>query len=105
MKPTKAYYAAWGMVLLLSACMSPEEKQRQQDQYEMSECLRLGFTPNTENFGQCRLQLRSIKAQNDLANATEHQASSDDSDALITAPEKCKVTHSGATLCKSWPFK
>lgn len=51
------------LIVILSGCAGSEERARQQEQYEMSECARIGFKLNTPGFGNCRLQLRAISEQ------------------------------------------
>lgn len=82
------------MALLVTAgCMSPEEiAQRQayeralRDQNEIYECQNLGFEQGTEEFGNCRLQLRNIQAQQQIAQA---QA------AVAAAQENTIIVHDG----------
>ena len=51
--------------LILSSCTTTEARNKK----EVSECLALGFKEGTEKFGDCRLQLRNIKAQRAIAGA------------------------------------
>ncbi len=51
------------ILFLIAGCVSPEERERQQEAYERSECHKLGFEDGTEKMSECRLQVRSIQAQ------------------------------------------
>lgn len=62
------------VLLALSACQSPAEKQAEQDKAEVSECTRLGFKPETDAFADCRLQLRTVAAQQMNARANAYNA-------------------------------
>lgn len=55
--------------VLLSACVSPAEIEARQAALDEAECVKLGFTPGTEGFGNCRLQLRILRAQESGAAA------------------------------------
>jgi hypothetical protein len=54
---------------LATACVPPEELARRQDMDDFHECKRLGYQPGTEGMADCRLRLREIRAQEDLARA------------------------------------
>ena len=68
-----------GLLIILASltgCMSPEERaahdaweREQRDAYEIYQCQGLGFQQGTEAFGNCRLQLRAIDAQQQMAQA------------------------------------
>ncbi|MEQ9518295.1 MAG: hypothetical protein RLN89_02520 [Parvibaculum sp.] len=50
---------------LLTACASAEDRAREQalhDRTDHQHCLDLGFEPNTEAYGNCRLKLKEIRA-------------------------------------------
>ena len=52
--------------LLLAACATPEQRATQmfaQRASDEAECSRLGFTSGTENFADCLLRLKEIRAQ------------------------------------------
>ena len=64
-------------LLLLSACMSPEEiaaRQQRIDQADHQECLKLGFKINTDGYGNCRLRLREMRTQEGLARSYDRAA-------------------------------
>ncbi len=88
-------------LLALSACGPMEDPRIAQDRYEVNECMRLGFVPQTDAFSNCRLQLRSIDAQQAAAQALEER---NDARAYHGYDDhhhkKCKKTHSGWTVCK-----
>lgn len=49
----------------LTACASAEDQAREQalqDRSDHQHCLDLGFEPNTEPYGNCRLKLKEIRA-------------------------------------------
>ncbi|NBX03797.1 MAG: hypothetical protein EBR02_07055 [Alphaproteobacteria bacterium] len=88
--------------LLLSACGPIEDQRIAQDRYEMGECMRLGFEPQTDAFSNCRLQLRSIGAQQATAQALDERNNIIDLDDYDDHHhgKNCKKTHSGWTICK-----
>lgn len=55
--------------LLVAACVPPEELARQQTIDDIYECKSLGYKPGTEGMADCRLRLREIRAQEELARA------------------------------------
>lgn len=56
-------------LVLLTSCVSAEERARRQNESEIAECTRMGFKEKTEAFANCRLQLRSISANQATARA------------------------------------
>ena len=51
-------------VVLLAACESEAEKTARlviEGERDQAECVGLGFTPQTENFSLCRLQMRVLR--------------------------------------------
>lgn len=58
------------LLLILTSCVS----QEQRDAAEIAQCTDLGFKPKTTEFGNCRLQLKSIQAQDKTARATAYGA-------------------------------
>ena len=50
-------------VLALGACVDPAARQAQLDSEDNQSCLELGFKPGTDAYGNCRLQLREIRAR------------------------------------------
>jgi hypothetical protein len=96
-------YVGVALLLVLSGCVSPEQAAWERDQYEMNECMRLGFQPGTVEFANCRLQMRSIAAQQDAADASRDAASAIQSSTMerdIPRPTRCKKTDGGWTICK-----
>jgi len=66
----KRLLATAGIALVLSACSTPEERAaRAQAQLDAdkAECVELGFTPDTEALSNCILQLRQIRADEQIA--------------------------------------
>ena len=64
--PTPTALVALTALLFLTACVSPEEQAARLaalDAADRQECTYLGFTPNTDAFGNCMLRLRQIRAQ------------------------------------------
>jgi hypothetical protein len=62
LKPTLALCAA---TLLLAACSTAEDRAREQALLERTDdkhCRELGFEPETEAYGNCRLKLKEIRA-------------------------------------------
>lgn len=51
------------LIGFLSACAAMQEAKVKKQQEELTECVSLGFKPNTPAFGNCRLQLRNIEMQ------------------------------------------
>ena len=62
-------------LLLLAACASSEEIAAERDAIDHQECVELGFEPGTEAYGNCRLELRSIRAQEMAALTMSHRYS------------------------------
>lgn len=54
---------------LVAACVPPEELARLQAIDDFHECKSLGYQPRTEGMADCRLRLREIRAQEELARA------------------------------------
>jgi len=48
-------------LLILAACVSPEEIAAQDD----AKCRELGFVPGTDAYGQCRLMVEMIRKQDE----------------------------------------
>ena len=60
--------------LSLTACTSAEDRAREQamrDRADHQHCIDLGFEPETEPYGNCRLKLREIRAAQDEPNNTQ----------------------------------
>ena len=86
-----------------SGCV-PYQPAISRDDHEISECSQLGYPPNTKDFADCRLKIRSIDAQNE---ATQSQRELSDTieasrGANYDPDMKCKVTHHGNTLCQNY---
>jgi hypothetical protein len=62
------------LFIMLTGCISAEQRLAERDALEEKECLELGFKPNTEGFATCRLNIRSIKAQEEGAMASKYGA-------------------------------
>lgn len=58
-------YALVLCLLVLTACTTAEERAAQDHQ----KCIDLGFAPQTEAYGNCRLQLMSVRQQRRAAGA------------------------------------
>ena len=53
----------------LSACAGdPAAEQARIDALDNQNCIDLGFKPGTEAYGNCRLKLKEIRAQEDARN-------------------------------------
>jgi len=50
-------------LLALAACADPAARQAEQDMTDHQNCVELGFEPNTEAYGNCRLKMREIRAK------------------------------------------
>ena len=89
---------------LSSGCISNEQARGERDNHEMTECRRLGYSPYSESFADCRLQLRLIEAQEEQAKALRRNKSYHRHFAPLTEDyyKRCKVTHAGNTICKNW---
>ncbi|MES1990678.1 MAG: hypothetical protein V4441_06985 [Pseudomonadota bacterium] len=58
-----------GLLTGLAACMGdPAAEQARLDAIDNQNCIDLGFKPQTEAYGNCRLKLKQIRAQQE-ANA------------------------------------
>ncbi len=62
------------VISALSGCVSPQVVAARQAAEDNAECVSLGFKPGTEAFGNCRLQLRSIRAMEALTDAAREAA-------------------------------
>lgn len=59
------------LCLGLSACAGdPAAEQARLDAIDNQNCIDLGFKPGTEAFGNCRLKLKEIRAQEDAKNTS-----------------------------------
>ena len=59
-----------GMGMSLTACASdPAAEQARIDAIDNQNCIDLGFKPGTEAYGNCRLKLKEIRAQEEAKNA------------------------------------
>lgn len=95
--------ATCAVLLLTTGCISNEQARWERDNREINECMRLGYTPNTERMANCRLQLRMIEAQEDQAKALRSRSYSHKFAPLTEDYYKsCKTTSSGNTICKNW---
>ena len=55
-----------GLALGLSACAGdPAAEQARIDAIDNQNCVDIGFKPQTEPYGNCRLKLKQIRAQQD----------------------------------------
>jgi hypothetical protein len=69
------YTCFLALLLVLSACSSPEERAERQAQEDSAACTRAGYTPDTPQFEDCRLQRRADaeqRAQDRLRDATDN---------------------------------
>ena len=56
---------------MLSACGDPAQRAayaQQIEQADHSECLRLGYQPNTPTYGDCRLRIREMRLEERAIN-------------------------------------
>lgn len=63
-------------LLLLAACVDPaaqEVARMQREAEDHNECMKLGFHPNTDAYGNCRLKLMEIRAVNRAANRVYYE--------------------------------
>ncbi|PKQ09626.1 MAG: hypothetical protein CVT73_01645 [Alphaproteobacteria bacterium HGW-Alphaproteobacteria-12] len=63
---------AVALLLILAACVSPQEEAARaaaRQQADKAECQRIGFTEGTEAFANCLLKLKEIRAQEENARA------------------------------------
>lgn len=52
------------MIIILTACATPEQRaayQKMIDDQDHAECVKLGFTPKTDSYGDCRLRLKEMR--------------------------------------------
>lgn len=49
--------------LVLIACGDPAAEQARLDAVDHQNCLELGFKPDTEAYGNCRLKMKEIRAK------------------------------------------
>ncbi|MBX3507793.1 hypothetical protein [Parvibaculum sp.] len=66
MKQPKAKYLALAAALaglVLAACTDPVAEQARIDAIDHKNCTDLGFEPNTEAYGNCRLKMKEIRAK------------------------------------------
>ncbi|MBX3447735.1 MAG: hypothetical protein KF765_13355 [Parvibaculaceae bacterium] len=47
----------------LAACSDPAAEQARLDAIDHQNCTELGFQPNTEAYGNCRLKMKEIRAK------------------------------------------
>jgi hypothetical protein len=60
----KLLFTSLSALLLLTACLSPTEQEarmRDQETADHNECLALGFRPQSEAYGDCRLRLKEMR--------------------------------------------
>lgn len=70
MTRTSAIGALLALGMGLSACASDRAaEQARIDAIDNQNCIDLGFKPGTEAYGNCRLKLKEIRAQEDAKNA------------------------------------
>lgn len=61
--------ACAGLTLALAACAGdPAAEQARLDAQDNQDCIDLGFKPNTEAYGNCRLKLKEIRAKQNAEN-------------------------------------
>jgi len=80
MKPGFKPLALGALLLSLTACMSAEERTAlaaAQLEADRKECASIGFTPETEAFGNCILKLREIRAKYAEAAAIDRAATAE----------------------------
>jgi hypothetical protein len=49
--------------LAITACADPAAEQARLDAEDHKNCVELGFEPNTEAYGNCRLKMKEIRAK------------------------------------------
>jgi hypothetical protein len=70
MKRFSAMGAFLALGMTLSACAGdPAAEQARIDAIDNQNCIDLGFKPGTEPYGNCRLKLKEIRAQEEAKNA------------------------------------
>ncbi len=57
------------LLFVLAACASSQEIVSRQNSADHNECVGFWFEPGVEDYGNCRLELCSIRAQEDLARS------------------------------------
>ena len=65
-------------LLLLSACTTPTQREKMQKNIEQAdhvECLKLGFIDKSEKYGDCRLRLKEMRIKERSLNNTVIQPS------------------------------
>ena len=70
-----AIASAAALALLLAACASDEDRKAEiarQNAIDHQHCLDLGFEEGTEAYGNCRLKLREIRAQEGSKGSDTH---------------------------------
>lgn len=67
LKQSKAKQLALGAAIAasfaLAACSDPAAEQARLDALDHKDCVELGFEPNTEAYGNCRLKMKEIRAK------------------------------------------
>jgi hypothetical protein len=56
---------------MLASCQTPEQRAAEVtrlNNYDDQQCQQLGFRPGTEPYGNCRLKMREIRAQEGASN-------------------------------------
>ncbi len=56
-----------GMMMSLGACVSDAAIQAQLDAKDNQDCIDLGFKPGNEAYGNCRLKLKQIRAEDEVS--------------------------------------
>ncbi|AWZ01185.1 MAG: hypothetical protein NXH87_07675 [Rhodobiaceae bacterium] len=67
----KSVFALSISALLLAACSTAEDRAREQalqDRADDRHCRELGFEPETEPYGNCRLKLKEVRASQQAPN-------------------------------------
>ncbi len=54
---------ALALPLALIACADPAAEQARLDAIDHNNCVELGFEPNSEAYGNCRLKMKEIRAK------------------------------------------
>jgi hypothetical protein len=55
--------------LALAACADPAVEQARLEAEDHKNCVELGFEPNTEAYGNCRLKMKEIRAKENANHA------------------------------------
>lgn len=55
--------AALAASFALAACSDPAAEQARLDAIDHKNCMELGFEPDTEAYGNCRLKMKEIRAK------------------------------------------